>query len=64
MWAIFLGSENSPEVMHLLKNLDKHSDTMQLVIFNSFGWNVNGGTVRFYVKIFNETLVFVCISRS
>jgi len=33
MWAIFQESGNSPVVMHLLKKLDKHSDTMQLAIF-------------------------------
>ena len=35
MWAIFQESGNSPVVMHLLKNLDKHSDTMQLAIFEN-----------------------------
>ena len=38
MWAIFQESENSPIVMHLLKKLDNHSDTMQLAIFK----NLNG----------------------
>ena len=38
MWAIFQESGNSPVVMHLLNNLDKHSDTMQLAIFK----NLNG----------------------
>jgi len=33
MWAIFQESENSPIVMHSLKKLDNHSDTMQLAIF-------------------------------
>ena len=33
MWAIFQESGNSPQVIHLLKNLDNHSDTMQLAIF-------------------------------
>jgi len=33
MRAIFQESGNSPMVMHLLKNLDNHSDAMQLTIF-------------------------------
>jgi len=41
MWAIFQDSGNSPVVMHLLKNLDNHSDTMQLAIFkNSDGMSL------------------------
>ena len=35
MWAIFREPGNSPVVMHLLKNLDNHSDTMQLAIFKN-----------------------------
>jgi len=35
MWAIFQESRNSPAVMHLLKSLDNHSDTMQLAIFKN-----------------------------
>jgi len=35
MWAIFQESGNSPVVMHLLKNLDNHFDTMQLAIFKN-----------------------------
>ena len=35
MWAIFQESGNSPEAMHLLKNLDNPSDTMQLAIFKN-----------------------------
>ena len=35
MWAIFQESGNSPVVMHLLKSLDNHSDTMQLAIFKN-----------------------------
>jgi len=35
MWAILQESENSPVVMHLLKSLDNHSDTMQLAIFKN-----------------------------
>jgi len=35
MWAIFQESGNSPVVMHLLKNLDNRSDTMQLAIFKN-----------------------------
>jgi len=35
MWAIFQESGNSPVVMHLLKNLDNQSDTMQLAIFKN-----------------------------
>jgi len=34
MWAIFQ-SGNSPIVMHLLKKLDNHSNTMQLAIFTN-----------------------------
>ena len=33
--AIFQESGNSPVVMHLLKSLDNHSDTMQLAIFKN-----------------------------
>jgi len=35
MWAIFQESRCSPLVMHLMKNLDNHSDTMQLAIFKN-----------------------------
>ena len=35
MRAIFQESGNSPVVMHLLNNLDNHSDTMQLAIFKN-----------------------------
>ena len=35
MWAIFQESWNSPVVMHLLKSLDNHSDTMPLAIFKN-----------------------------
>ena len=33
--AIFQESGNSPVVMHWLKSLDNHSDTMQLAIFKN-----------------------------
>ena len=33
--AIFQESGNSPVVMHLLKNVYNHSDTMQLAIFKN-----------------------------
>jgi len=35
MRAIFQESGNLPVVMHLLNNLDSHSDTMQLAIFKN-----------------------------
>jgi len=35
MWAIFQESANSSVLMHLLKNLDNHSDTMQLAVFKN-----------------------------
>ena len=35
MWAIFQEFGNSPVVMHLLRSLDNHSDTMQLAIFKN-----------------------------
>ena len=35
MWVIFQESGNSTVVMHLLKSLDNHSDTMQLAIFKN-----------------------------
>ena len=35
MQAIFQESGNSPVIMHLLNNLDNHSDTMQLAIFKN-----------------------------
>ena len=38
MWAIFQESGNSPVVMHLLKSLDNHSDTMLPAMFK----NVDG----------------------
>ena len=41
MRAIVQESGNSPVVMHLLKSLDNHSDTMQLAIFK----NLDGMTL-------------------
>ena len=50
MWAIFLESGNSPVVMHLLKNLDNHSDTMQLAIFKNLDGMSLGELLDFILR--------------
>jgi len=51
MWAIFQESGNSPVVMHLLKNLDSHSDTMQLTIFKNLDGMSLGEPLDFILRI-------------
>jgi len=58
----FPGSGNSPVVMHLLTNLDNHSDTMQLAIFKILDGMSLGELLDFI--FFDERLDFICISRS
>jgi len=64
MWAIFQESGNSPAVMHLLKSLDNHSDTMQLAIFKNLDGMSLGELFGFHFEVFDEKLDFICISRS
>jgi len=56
MWAIFQESGNSPVVMHLLKNLDNHSDTMQLAIFKNFD-GMSLGELSDFLKVFHENWI-------
>ena len=71
----FPGAGSSPVAMHLLKNLDSHSDTMQPVLFE----NLDGMSLRelldFILKLLmrswishasvgvrnNETFEFICL---
>jgi len=55
---------NSPVVMHLFKNLDNHSDTMQLAISKNLEWNIIGRAIRFHFRVFDEKFDFICISTS
>ena len=50
MRAIFQESGNSPVVMHLLNNLDNHSDTMQLAIFKNLDGISLGELLDFILK--------------
>ena len=50
MRAIFQESGNSPVVMHLLNNLDNHSDTMQLTIFNNMDGMSLGELLDFILR--------------
>jgi len=50
MWAIFQESRISPVVMHLLKNLDNHSDTMQLAIFKNLDGMSLGALLDFILR--------------
>jgi len=75
MWAIFQESWNSPVVMHLLKNLDNHSDTMQLAIFKNVDGMSLGELLNFILRflmrswisyasvgaINNEFFEFICV---
>jgi len=64
VWAIFQDSGNSLTYStQLLKKLESHSEIMQLAIFSNWR-DVIGRIVRFYFKVFNEKLDFICISRS
>ena len=55
MWAIFQESGNSPVVIHLLKSLENHSDTMQLAIFK----NLDGMSLG---ELFDFILRFLMIN--
>ena len=48
--AIFQESGNSPVVMHLLKNLDNHSDTMKLAIFKNLDGMSLGELLDFILR--------------
>jgi len=75
MWAIFQESGNSPVVMHLLKNLDNHSDTMQLAIFKNLDGMSLGELLDFILRFLmrswisyasvgarnNEFFGFICV---
>jgi len=75
MWAIFQESGNSPVVMHLLKNLDNHSDTMQLAIFKNLDGMSLGELLDFILRFLmrgwiscasvgarnNEFFEFICV---
>ena len=50
MWAIFQDSGNSPVVMHLLKNLDNHSDTMPLAILKNLDGMSLGELLDFILR--------------
>jgi len=50
MVAIFQGSGNSPIVMHLLKNLDNHSDTMQRAVFKNLDGMSLGELLDFILR--------------
>ena len=50
MWAIFQESGNSSVVMHLLKNLDNHSDTTQLAIFKNLDGMSLGELLDFILR--------------
>jgi len=50
MWAIFQESGNSPVAMHLLKNLDNHSDTMQLAISKNLDGMLLGELFDFILR--------------
>jgi len=75
MWEIFQVSGNSLVLMHLLKNLDNHSDTMQLVISKNFDGMSLGELLDFILRILmrrwisyasvgirnNEFFEFICL---
>jgi len=50
MWDIFQESGNSPVVMHLLKKLDNHSETMQLAIFKNLDGMALGELLDFILR--------------
>jgi len=50
MWAVFQEIWNSPVVMHLLKNLDNHSDPMQLAIFKNLDGMSLGELLDFILR--------------
>ena len=59
MWAIFQESGNSPVVMHLLKNLDNHSDTMQLAIFKILDGMSLGELLDFILRFLMRSLTYL-----
>jgi len=75
MWEIFQVSGNSLVLMHLLKNLDNHSDTMQLAISKNFDGMSLGELLDFILRILmrrwisyasvgirnNEFFEFICL---
>jgi len=77
MWAIFQESGNSPVVMHLLKNLDNHSDTMQLAILKNLDGMALGELLDFILRFLmrswisyasvgarnNEFFEFICFNK-
>ena len=77
MWAIFQECGNSPVVMHLLKNLDNHSDTMQLAIFKNLDGKSLGELLDFILRFLmrswisyalvvvrnNEYFEFICLMK-
>jgi len=50
LWAIFQESGNLPIIMHLLKNLDNHSGTMQLAIFKKLDGMSLGELLDFILR--------------
>ena len=75
MRAIFQESGKSPVVMHLLKNLDNHSDTMQLAVFKKLDGMSLGELLYFILRFLmrswvsyasvgarnNEFFEFICL---
>jgi len=57
MWAIFQESGNSPVVMHLLKNLDSHPDTMQLANFKNLDGISLGELLDFILRFLIRILI-------
>ena len=77
MWAIFQEAGNSPVVMHLLKSLDNHSDTMQLAIFKNLDGMSLGELFDFMLRFLmrswishasvgarnDEVFGFICVTK-
>jgi len=57
MWAIFQESGNSPVVMHLLNNLDNHSDPTQLDIFKNFDGMSLGELLDFILRFLMKSWI-------
>ena len=58
MVAIFQESGISPVVMHLLKNLDNHSDTMQSAIFKNLD-GISLGELQGVHKVLHTLKIFI-----
>jgi len=56
-WAIFQETWNSPIVMHLVKKLDNHSDTIQLVIFTNLHWKSLGELSDFALRFLTRVWI-------